>query len=62
MSIDNIIDYALSKPQNFPGKHNVPTCRTYKQQQPLEPKSQVGAIPYKTHRDSELTYILDVNS
>ena len=41
MNIDNIIDYALSKPQNFPGKHNVPTCRTYKQQQPLEPKAQV---------------------
>lgn len=40
MNIDNIIDYALSKPQNFPGKHNVPTCRTYKQQQPLEPKAQ----------------------
>jgi hypothetical protein len=55
MSIENVIDYALSKPQNFPGKHNVPTCRTYKQQQPLEPKSQVGAIPYKSRRAGELT-------
>jgi len=44
MSINNIIDYALSKPGNFPGKHNVPTNRTYSQQQPLEPKAQMLII------------------
>jgi hypothetical protein len=45
MNIDNVVDYALSKPNNFPGKHNIPTNRTFKQQQPLEPKSQVSLVP-----------------
>jgi hypothetical protein len=44
MNIENVVDYALSKPNNFPGKHNIPTNRTFKQQQPLEPKSQMLII------------------
>jgi len=39
MSIDNVIDYALSKPSNFPGKQNTPTLRTNENQKSLEPKA-----------------------
>jgi len=38
MGIDNIIDYTLSKPNNFPGKQNSATARTVGHQQPVEPK------------------------
>jgi len=44
MSIDNVIDYALSKPSNFPGKQNTPTLRTNENQKSLEPKAQMLII------------------
>ena len=43
-SIENIIDYALSKPGNFPGKQNCSSVRTNPNQKPVEPKSQVSNI------------------
>ena len=42
MSIENVIEYALSKPCNFPGKQNNPTVRTNPNQKSLEPKAQVS--------------------
>jgi len=41
MSIENVIEYALSKPCNFPGKQNNPTVRTNPNQKSLEPKAQM---------------------
>jgi hypothetical protein len=38
MGIDNVIDYILSKPTQFPGKQNSATERTVGHQQPVEPK------------------------
>ena len=42
MSIENVIEYALTKPGNFPGKQNNPTIRTNPNQKALEPKAQVS--------------------
>jgi len=41
MSIENVIEYALTKPCNFPGKQNSPTVRTNPNQKALEPKAQM---------------------
>jgi hypothetical protein len=43
MSIENVIDYALSKPGNFPGMQNSPSMRTNANQKCLEPKAQVSS-------------------
>jgi len=44
MGIDNVIDYVLSKPCNFPGKQNSATIRTVGHQQPVEPKHQMKIV------------------
>lgn len=44
MSIENVIDYALSKPGNFPGMQNSPSMRTNANQKCLEPKAQMLII------------------
>jgi len=44
MSIDNVIEYVLNKPGNFPGKQNNSTLRTEGIQKPLEPKAQMQII------------------
>lgn len=44
MSIENVVEYALSKPGNFPGKHNSSAERTNCNQKPLEPKAQMMII------------------
>jgi len=63
MSIDNVIEYALSKPGNFPGKHNEPSLRTNGNQKPLESKAQMLIIwrAFITYLNHQLTEGRSVN-
>lgn len=63
MSIENVIEYALSKPSNFPGKHNSSTVRTNENQKPLEPKAQMLIIwrSFITYLDEQLRAGRSVN-